>query len=154
MHFSIYCLQELPLNQWYLFSCLYEMGMTFQKLIKTKILFFFALNHSDVVFILLINVKMPTIIGILTFMSRININLSSVEHEKSYACNLEASVELTSSKYPLEAIMFVFLMGKQTSPCSRKIHLVPTCACNIGKYNIDVGIQRGPGCPITKLRDP
>ena len=77
------------------------MGMTFQKLIKTKILkyFFFALNHSDVVFILLINVKMPTIIGILTFMSRININLSSVEHEKSYTCSRKASVELTSSKY-------------------------------------------------------
>ena len=31
---------------------------------------------SDVVFILLINVKMPTIVGILTFMSRINFVLS------------------------------------------------------------------------------
>ena len=33
---------------------------------------FLALSHSDVVFIMLINVKMPTIVGILTFMSRIN----------------------------------------------------------------------------------
>ena len=33
---------------------------------------FLALNLSDAVFILLINIKMPTIVGILTFMSRIN----------------------------------------------------------------------------------
>ena len=39
---------------------------------------------SDVVFIMLINVKLPTIVGILTFMSRINIVLSPVEHEKSF----------------------------------------------------------------------
>ena len=38
---------------------------------------------------MLINVKMPTIVGILTFMSMINFMLSSVEHEKSYY-NLEA----------------------------------------------------------------
>ena len=37
---------------------------------------------SDVVFIMLINVKMPTIVGILTFISRINFMLSWVEHEK------------------------------------------------------------------------
>ena len=35
-----------------------------------------AISLSDVVFILIINVKMPTIIGILTFMNRINIMLS------------------------------------------------------------------------------
>ena len=33
---------------------------------------FHALSLSDVVFIMLINVKMPTIVGILIFMSRIN----------------------------------------------------------------------------------
>ena len=37
----------------------------------------------NVVFIMLKNVKMPTI-GILTFMSRINFVLSWVEHEKSF----------------------------------------------------------------------
>ena len=37
---------------------------------------FLALGFSDVVFIMLINVKMPTIVGILTFMSRINFVLS------------------------------------------------------------------------------
>ena len=37
---------------------------------------FLALNLSDVAFIMLINVKMPTIIGILTFMSRIDFVLS------------------------------------------------------------------------------
>ena len=34
------------------------------------------LSLSDAVFIMLINVKMPTIVGILTFMSRINFVLS------------------------------------------------------------------------------
>ena len=33
---------------------------------------------------MLINVKLPTIVGILTFMSRINFVLSSVEYEKSF----------------------------------------------------------------------
>ena len=33
---------------------------------------------------MLINVKMPTIVGILAFMSRIKFLLSSVEHEKSF----------------------------------------------------------------------
>ena len=36
----------------------------------------FALSLSGVVFIMLINVKMPTMVGILTFMSRINFVLS------------------------------------------------------------------------------
>ena len=40
-----------------------------------KVKKFLALSLSVVVFILLINVKMPTIVGILTFMSRINFEL-------------------------------------------------------------------------------
>ena len=50
----------------------------------SKIKIFHALQLSDVVFILLINVKMPTIVGILVFISRINFMLSSVEHETSF----------------------------------------------------------------------
>ena len=42
---------------------------------KTKI-------PTEVVFIMLINVKIPTIVGILTFMGRINFVLSLVENEK------------------------------------------------------------------------
>ena len=42
---------------------------------------FLALSLSDVVFIMLVNVKMPTIVGIFTFMCRINLVLSLVEHE-------------------------------------------------------------------------
>ena len=45
---------------------------------------FFALSLSEVVFILLINVKMPTVVGILTFTSEINFVLSRVVHEKSF----------------------------------------------------------------------
>ena len=62
-----------------LFSCSNQLSTKFQLLIKTKIPTlkkFLALSLSDVVFIMLINVKMPTIVGILTFMSRINFVLS------------------------------------------------------------------------------
>ena len=69
-----------------LFLCSTQLSTKFQLLIKTKIpkneyvsCFFFL---SDVVFIMLINVKMPTIVGILTLMSRINFVLSWVKHEK------------------------------------------------------------------------
>ena len=46
---------------------------------------FLALCLSDVVFIMLINVKMPTIVGILTFMSMIDFVLSWVEHKKFHS---------------------------------------------------------------------
>ena len=49
-----------------------------------KIKKFLALCLSDVVIIMLRNVKMPTIVGILTFMNRINFMLSSVEYGKSF----------------------------------------------------------------------
>ena len=79
-----------------LFSCSTKLSIKFQLLIKTKIMenkaFIFAFKLSDVVFsmpmlkcqqfIMLINVKMPTIVGILTFMSTINFMLSCVEHKK------------------------------------------------------------------------
>ena len=45
---------------------------------------FLASKFSDVVFIMLINVKMPTIVGILTFMSMINYMPNVVEHENVY----------------------------------------------------------------------
>ena len=52
-----------------------QLSTEFQLLIKTKIpthkeVSYFKLSHA--VFIMLINVKMPTIVGVLTFMSRIN----------------------------------------------------------------------------------
>ena len=56
------------------------MSMKFQLLIKTKMFknkLFLAFKLTDVVFIMSINVKIPTIVGILTFISMIN--LSSVE---------------------------------------------------------------------------
>ena len=61
-----------------LFSCSTQLSTKFQLLIKTKITTkkFFALSLSDVVFIMLINVEMQTVVGILTFMSKINILLS------------------------------------------------------------------------------
>ena len=65
------------------FSCSTQLSMKFQTFITTKMLkitIFLALNPSGILFILLINVKMPTIVGTLTFMSRINFVLSWFEH--------------------------------------------------------------------------
>ena len=47
-----------------------------------KEMYFLILKLSYDVFILLPNVKMPTIVGILTFISRIICMLSLVEHKK------------------------------------------------------------------------
>ena len=68
-----------------LFSCSTQLSTKFQlqKLIYRQLKEFLALSLSDVVFIMLINVKMPTIVGILTFMSRINFVLRRIEHGKS-----------------------------------------------------------------------
>ena len=55
------------------------MSMEYQLFIKIKMLKnkdFLAVKLSDAAFILLINVKMATIIGVLTFMSRIKVMLS------------------------------------------------------------------------------
>ena len=56
--------------------------MKFRLLIKIEML-----KNKNSLFILLINVKMPRIGGILTFMSRINFMLSLVEHEHEI-CNI------------------------------------------------------------------
>ena len=59
-----------------LFSSSTQLSMKFQLLIKTKMKTFLVFKLSDGVFIMLINDKMPTIVGILTFMSMINYVLS------------------------------------------------------------------------------
>ena len=62
-----------------LFSCSTQLSMKFQLLIKSKIgkiWTFIAFKHSDVVFIMLIKVKMPIIVGILSFMSMLNFTLN------------------------------------------------------------------------------
>ena len=72
-------IQKTGLEDIKLFSCSTQLSMKFQLLIKKKYSKgkkFLALSLSDAVLILLINVKMPTTVGILTFMSRINFVLS------------------------------------------------------------------------------
>ena len=54
---------------------------------------FLALSLSDVVFIMLINVKMSTLVGILTFMGRIHFELSRVM-KKFITLELELADEL------------------------------------------------------------
>ena len=62
-----------------LLSCSTQLSMKFQMLISIKISRNSAFSGSVkpmMLFFLLINVKMPTIVGILTFMSRKNFMLS------------------------------------------------------------------------------
>ena len=58
--------------------------------------FFLAFKPPYVVLIMLIDVKMPTNVGILTFISRINFVLSSVEYAKCFIA-LEPGVVLQLS---------------------------------------------------------
>ena len=70
-----------------LFSCSTQLSIKFQVLIKLKyrkIKKFFALSLSDIVFAMLVNVKMPTIVGILSFMSRINLCSAELSMKKFY----------------------------------------------------------------------
>ena len=60
------------------------MSLRFKLLIRNGGRPFLLSNSQIVVFIMLINVKMPTMVGILTFMSMINFMLSSVEHETKF----------------------------------------------------------------------
>ena len=66
------------------------MSMKLQYENAGKIKIFLALNHSNVI-ILLLKVKMPAIVGILTFMSMINFVLSRIENEK---CSSERIAKL------------------------------------------------------------
>ena len=61
----------------------FKLSMKFHLLLKTNFLKNedFAFKPSDV-FIMLINVKMPTVVGILTFMSMINSCLVELSLEK------------------------------------------------------------------------
>ena len=68
-----------------IFSRSTQLCVEFLLLIKTKMLkikTFLAFKRSDVVFTMIINVKTPTIVGILTIMGTINVMLTWVEHEK------------------------------------------------------------------------
>ena len=70
---------ELLVLMLYTFSCSTQLSMKLQLFINTKMLKnidIFAFKLSDVVFIMLINVKIPTIVGISTFISMINFMLS------------------------------------------------------------------------------
>ena len=57
---------------------------------------YLALSLLDVVFIMLINVKMPTIVGILTFMSRIKFYNLGPDLNDGLSCqssNLEIKIK-------------------------------------------------------------
>ena len=58
------------------FLCSTQLGMEFQLPTKTKMLKNKDVCFSDVVIIMLIKFKMPTIVGILIFMSMITFMLS------------------------------------------------------------------------------
>ena len=63
-------------------SCPTQLSIKLQLLINAQ-MSFLALRLLEVVFIMLINIKMPTIDGILTFVSMIDLMFKRVEDEKS-----------------------------------------------------------------------
>ena len=73
-----------------LFSCSTQLCLKFQMLISVNTCmsrnsdFFLGLDKPRLLLFLLIDVKMPTIVGIFTFMSRKSFILSFVVHEKKY----------------------------------------------------------------------
>ena len=67
----------------------------------------FALELSIVVFTMLINVKMPTIVGIFTFMSMINLMLSWFEHEKSLI-----TLRPDHFRYSAVKLIYLFTLAK------------------------------------------
>ena len=70
-----------------LFSCSTQLSMKFFMLINLKLLIIansFLLNIAEHKISLLINMKMPTIVGIFIFFSRENFMLSWDEHDKCF----------------------------------------------------------------------
>ena len=54
---------------------------------------FLSFKLSDSLLIMLINVKMPTIVGILTSMSMANFMLSCIEHEISFITSVPGQTQ-------------------------------------------------------------
>ena len=67
-----------------LFSCSSQLSIKFEKKILKKKWLIFGSDKPRMLFFPLISVKMPTIVGILTFMRWKNFTLRWVEHEKSF----------------------------------------------------------------------
>ena len=83
------------------FSCSTQLSTKFQLFVSTKIQrkIFLAPSLSDVIFIMLINVKIPTVVGLSTFLSRINFVLSWVEHWKSFITSRPGFVTHVFKRY-------------------------------------------------------
>ena len=67
---------------------------------------FLALRISGVEFVMLINVKMPLIVGILTIISRINFALSSVEHVQNFITSRPHHSSRSSSSKAITNLKF------------------------------------------------
>ena len=65
---------------------------------------FLVLKLSHAICILLINVKMQTIVGILTFMRKINFTLGRVKHEKSFIISMNNIIVLSEIQNKLSEI--------------------------------------------------
>ena len=84
---------------------------------------FLALSLSDVVFIMLINVKMPTIISVLTSISRIDFVISLVEHEKNFIASGQGLLIIDINTIFVEKTPQSHL----SACCSKQLHLGLFC---------------------------
>ena len=83
-----------------------------------KFSFFSGSDKPRMLFFMLINVKMPTVVGILTFMSRINFMLSGVEHGKSFITSgddrptrLELACDCNTLTYYQQSMNYLWLLS-------------------------------------------
>ena len=76
---------------------------------------FLGSDKPSMLFFLLINVKMPTIVGILTSMSRKNFMLSQVEHEISFITSGPGSSTAVPFYHIYSAITHGFPLSRMTT---------------------------------------
>ena len=70
----------------------HDISTALKKTKKLKIKTFLAFKLSKVLFIVLINVKMPKIVGILTFMSMINFIAQLLNKNTKYKTNSDVNL--------------------------------------------------------------
>ena len=108
-----------------LLPCSTQLSKKFQLLIKTNMLKnkdYLAFKLSNVVFIMLINVTMPTIVGIITFISMINFMLLNSAWIKFYNLGSSSAISLVKWMYLVDEIRSGSATSFHQKPADLDLH--------------------------------